>query len=367
MKRLLIFLCALVYVACVREELNNEFLVPEKVYAAIEEVMSKAQLNAERKTVWTEKDTICVLTPEEVAFYVFDGKTGDRDGSFTKLNNQTEGVVPSDYGVKEAYAIYSYKSALMLAHDNQGNPALISRISNVQNYLPGSYGLHANVMFGTSSDGGKTFSFKNMFGYLRLSLTGTKKVRRIVLWENSYSAIAGRFYFFLNDIENIYSYDEFSDNITLDCGENGVQLSGKPTDFYFALPPCVLTTGLSIHVEFTDGTTYHQRTSNEIIITRNAIRPMATLATDGDEQWQYLKIYNSGPQISSPRIYGQSSMTGYIYWGEEGAWRYLDNYLYTFSYNDGLDSHVMTIKVKDAELILFNTLQGITKIDFSEF
>ena len=362
-------LCALASVACVREELNEQqtFSDVGKVYAAIEDIETKAQLDSERKTVWTEKDTICVFTPEKIACYAFDGKTGDRSGSFSLLNDMKMDIVPADYGVKETYAMYSYRSVLTLTADNMGNPCVFSRISAVQNYLHGSYGLHANVMFGTSSDGGKTFSFKNLFGYLRLSLTGSRTVRRITLWDNDYNAIAGRFYFMLDNAESIHSYDEQSDSIVLDCGEGGVQLSDQPTDFYFALPPCVMAGGFSISAEFTDGTIYHQRTTKEISIRRNVIRPMATLSTDGEESWQYLRVYNKGPQAFSPCLYGKTSVTGFIYWGEADAWRYLDGYSNSYNYMDGQDSHVMTVKVKDADQVQFDRLSGVTKIDLSEF
>ena len=58
-----------------REEMEKSPLPEDKVYASIEGGSTKVQLNEYMKTVWTENDSIWVVTPDKAAFYRFDGKT----------------------------------------------------------------------------------------------------------------------------------------------------------------------------------------------------------------------------------------------------------------------------------------------------
>lgn len=369
MKKILFALiCALPALSCVREEIKEspaDDNAGRKVYASIENIDTKVQLNAERKTVWTENDTIVVMTPEHWSYYRFDGKTGDRNGSFSWLADDEE-IVPSDYGVKSPIAIYSYKSARGVGTDNSGNMYIFARVSQVQNYIKGSYGLHANAMYGTSDDGGKTFNFINLFGYLRFSLTGSKAVRRILLWDNTYSYIAGTFYFSPDDPDTMWGYDEFNNFIELDCGEEGVMLSEEPTDFYFALPPFDMAYGLAIYVYFTDGSDFYQMTTNKVSLKRNTIQPMATLSTDGDKDWQYVRIDHEGPYMHTPWLYGKTSMSGFIYYGDD-YWNVLDMYSWRHDYEDPQASRQVLIKVYGAERVQFNGITGMKRIDFSEF
>ena len=369
MKRILFTLiCASLTVACVQETLQEAVTPAEdtgKVYASIEGMGTRVQLNSEKQTVWTEKDTIAVFGPDRWAYYAFDGKTGDRNGSFSWLaDEQVEGDWLSV--INGHYAIYSYRSLWGIWVENTGKPYLYVRIADVQNYMKDSYGLHANAMLGKSDDGGKTFNFINLFGYLRLSLTGSKSVRRIQMIDNTYSYIAGVFYFTPDNPDEMVGYGEYNNVVTLDCGEEGVQLSEKPTDFYIALPPCQMKAGIAILVEFTDGTNFYQRTSKPVSLRRNVIQPMATLSTDDDFDWQYVRINHIGPYIDSPWIDGKSSVSGYLFWGDD-YWNALDMYSYRHQYGDGKDSHEFVMKVRDAEAIEFYNLKGMTKIDLSEF
>lgn len=337
----------------------------EKIYASIDTSSTRVQLDADKHTVWTENDTVFVISPDKGAYWVFDGATGDRAGSFSKVRElEMNGKTPADFGVTSHYAMYTYGSKVWVATNGSGETHFLGRVAQTQKYLKDSYGVHANVMFGTSSDG-VNFSFVNIFAYLRFSLTGSRKVRSITLWENEYNSIAGRFAFPVSDPEGVFSYDEFSNQIVLDCGEEGVQLSDEPVDFYFALPPLTMTGGLGIIVEFTDGTTFSQKTSKEIVLERNTIQPFATLSTDSEE-WQYLTIQHTGAQFSTPVFSGNTTLTGYIYCGD-GNTLFLDNYNYLYEYTDGLQTHKVTARVKNADAIRFDSCRGVTKIDLSQF
>lgn len=82
-------------------------------------------------------------------------------------------------------------------------------------------------------------SFKNICGVLRLSLTGTEKVKSIAITANE--TICGPF---TTDIAQDGSFSmtltgegDACKTVTLDCGEQGVQLSDVAKDFFIPLPP----------------------------------------------------------------------------------------------------------------------------------
>ena len=109
MKRFLSFvLAAISTIACTQREIEEARLSPDgdKIYASIASTETKVQLNDLKQTVWTEGDQIYVIGPDIYAVYQFDGKTGDRSGSFTKVG---WGTPPGTYGVyfDQYYAVYS--------------------------------------------------------------------------------------------------------------------------------------------------------------------------------------------------------------------------------------------------------------------
>ena len=362
--------CAFIFSSCVREEMEKSPLPEDKVYASIEGSSTKVQLNEYMKTVWTENDSIWVVTPDKAAFYRFDGKTGDREGSFSWVADETWGGEwdghPSEYGFQGYNALYlSSENWGGIGCFADGRPYFFCMAPLVQKYLKGSYGSRSNVMYGTSEDGGKTYKFVNILAYLKISLTGSKKVRSITLTENTYADIAGSFYFALDNPCEVYPDQSRSSSVTLDCGEDGVLLSDIPTDFYFALRPVTMTNGFSIMVTFTDGSGFQQRTTKEIVLKRNVIQPLAPISTDG-EIWNYASITYDIPSIRTPWVYGNTTTAGYMHMGDGNTFTF-DLYSYNYEYGDGQESHTLVIQAKDADAVHLPSMDGVSAIDLSKF
>ena len=85
-------------------------------------------------------------------------------------------------------------------------------------------------MHGIGSDA-SNFSFKNLMGYLRLSLTGDKMVESITLEGNNGEYLGGARYTHLEDISINGWYSDVTTSLTLNC--NGVQLTDM---VYFQRP-----------------------------------------------------------------------------------------------------------------------------------
>lgn len=337
-------------------------LAEGKIYATIEnDEDSRIQLNDQMQTVWTEGDKIVVFGPTSYARYAYDGKTGDRAGSFTK----TDDFTAANGKFKKFYALASTDSYVDFMTTSATAEEIIATFPDHQNYISGSYGAGANVMIG-SSDDGTTFAFKNLSAYLRVSLTGTKKVSHIELAGNSDEIIAGKAYFKYDDLYNpSYRFETgYSRTIRLDCGDEGVQLSEvEPTEFTFAMIPTTFNKGFSILVCFTDGSVFPQSTTKTIKFDRNRISPMKVVSTEFSD-WQKIYIYHSGLTIAAPQI-GGAFVSGSIHWGD-------DNYStlgtsVDYNYTDGNPSHTVSIQAIGGTSLNLNHLDGVTKIDLSNF
>lgn len=359
-KSFVLLLLMIVSVACTNDNVQDVAVSVgegEKIYASISAPECRVQLNDGRETVWTAGDQILVVSQDEYALYGFDGNTGDKSGSFTK---QQSFAAPSDsYLFDKSYALYSFEGYGAFA---DGTPALFSRVQSTQSYMKNSYGLMANAMVGSSEDG-VNYTFKNVLGYLRLSLVGNKSVSKITVSGNAEEIISGIFYFSIKDFNTLAWYDEKTSAITLDCGA-GVALSSAPTPFYFVLPPMTFEQGIRVNVEFTDGTSYTHATKKQIVIERNTIQPMAAFDADVDENdYSQLVINHTGRYIDAPLFVG--AVSGEVDWGD-GNTSLLHEFL-SYDFLDGKESHVVSFKVLGAESFELQSCEGVSTIDLSNF
>lgn len=360
-------LLSTMWMACSKDQtVSDESMDTQTIYATIEEpAASRVQLNEQKKTVWTANDKIIIYEPEALTLWQFQGKTGDRSGTFQHIGTYN---VPDNYasvGFQGHNALFSSQSYVNYGVDAQGGGVIITQLEATQTYEPNSYGVKANLMFGHSDDG-SSYSFMNLLGYLRLSLTGEKKVQKIELWSNDTDQIlAGLIGFSPNTPTQLLWYNNFSYTLTLDCGEEGVQLSNQPTDFYFAMKPDVLANGITVQVHFTDGTFFPKTTGKSITIERNAIQPMAVFATGDDVEWQTTQIWHTGNYIAAPNLYyyTDTPATGIIEWGDGSS--SMINMERDHDYTDGEPSHTVVVKSSNAIGVSISELRGITKIDLS--
>lgn len=91
MRKVLIAAISIVPIAaCSKKEDIDILPDKDKIYATIqnfEDGGTKVQLNDKIETVWSSGDTIRTFLPGKISNYVFDGKSGDRAGSFTWVND----------------------------------------------------------------------------------------------------------------------------------------------------------------------------------------------------------------------------------------------------------------------------------------
>ena len=363
MKRAFIFaLLVTMLTACMQDSITEEGSTssrPEYIYATFEED-TRVELNESKKTVWTEGDQIVRIGQDAFDVWTFMGKTGDRSGSFSlwatsgyRFNYDFEG---------KYYALYSYANFYNAGTFSDGAPAPMYFVRAVQNYKANTYDPESNIMLGVSDDG-SNFKFRNLMGYLRLSLTGDKCVSYITLSGNNNEYLNGVRYVRCDSIDVGSWYADVSYTTTLQC--DGVQLSDTPTEFYFTLAPTLFTNGISVEVHFTDGTMHPISTTKSVNIERNTIQPMATVNTGCDVKWQTIIIKHSGSKATSPRLLGESNLVGMVYWGD--GFMSDATLSGSYVYDDGLSEHQITVKSQNATYLYINGCEGISEIDLTNF
>lgn len=367
MRRVIIMVSvAMMFIACTQREEGIALTekTTNKIYATIEGSETKVELNNQLQTVWTKDDEIVVNGPDSYAIWKFDGETGDRSGSFTKVTEDSE--YPQEYCFDKYYAVYSADG--FYAWNRGGNNMyLYIETPNTQSYKSNSYGLGANFMLGVSDDA-VNYTFKNLMGYLRLSITGDKVVESIDLTGNDNETLSGIYYFNCKDVNNLYLYSAGSSTLTLDCGE-GVPLTDEPVDFYFVLPPTTFKKGISVNIKFTDGTMFPQSTSKEIGVPRNTIQPMGEFSVS-DAVWQTIKISHTSKNFQAPFLSGSSSsISGYYFWGDDSFSILRSDYVYVYVYvyEDQEASHTVTVKVRGANAVRLPSCDGVTELDLINF
>ena len=361
---LIVAVLAAMFAACTTDETNDVVMNVggrNVVYASIGEAECRVQLNDKCQTVWTKDDLIYVFSKTETSLYRFNGKTGDKTGSFT-LEGSADPLGDNYKFNGKSYAVYDYYNFSGYGGFSDGTIALFSEIQSEQTYMKNSYGLHANIMLGTSNDG-VNYEFRNLLGYLRLSITGVKKVKKIEIVGNDSEVLSGIFYFPISASDEHQWYDKKSTSVTLNCG-GGVALSSTPTNFYFVLPPIVLANGMTAIITFTDGTSYSQSTGKRVVIERNTIQPMATFNTDVDaSDYREVIIYHTGEFIEAPIF--ENAVTGEVDWGDGNV--SLFNKFSTYDFTDGKSSHTIRAEVIGATAVELKSCEGVSKIDLSNF
>ena len=265
-KSLFFALVVLLLTACTSD--IAELYAPKKdgvLYVSFEKD-TRVLLSDELKTVWTEGDQVSVFCKSySNECWQFTGKSGETSGELVRQDGGVNG------NLKTVVALYPYSSTNSLL-----GTTLLFTIPNEQKYAAGSYGLGDNIMLAVSEN--DNLSFKNLFGYLRLSLTGTATIDYITITANGGETIAGGAKMNISSLEMSFLSNK-SSSITLDCGQ-GVKLSGTPTTFHFALVPQQYKSGITITAHCTDGTKITKSTDKQVDIVRNHILPMASFNYD---------------------------------------------------------------------------------------
>ena len=284
MKKFSIFaLAAIFFAACATDQTVDlrPADAPDTIYASFDESNADSRVYVEQGThlCWTAGDEISYFPG--VTFnmqYRFKGETGATNGSFQKMTfDPVTGI-----DLQCNYAIYPFAETTEIAADG----TIAYHFPSVQHYAENSFGLGANVMVAATKDvDDSVLRFRNAGGYLKLQLYGSDEVvKSIELKGNNNEKIAGAATITMTygDVPAVAMSDDATSSVSIDCGD-GVALSTSaenPTSFWFVLPEVTFEKGFAITVTNTNGELFEKVTSNEVVITRNEIQPMAAIEVE---------------------------------------------------------------------------------------
>lgn len=188
-----------------------------------------------------------------------------------------------------------------------------------QTYNPAKLANGWAILMGVAEEAGDIVRLEHKCGYMKVSLTGSTTVKRVMLRTIGHEPISGYFKYPTNadDDGNIGMKRFNGDNalangyydspvIAINCGD-GVALSGEPTDFTFALPASTYSKGFELTIVDAAGkqqchTAY---TSSGKEVVAGALIEMPTLAVNCSE---------------AQGIYNGNELAGYVRTLEKDVW-----------------------------------------------
>jgi hypothetical protein len=229
---------------------------------------------------WTANDRISLFDSNTQNLeYKFDGKADDDRGTFS-LVNKPEGTGGS---LATNYAVYPYSEDVKITTDG----VITTILPSEQHYANNSFGLGDNTMLAVTQDTHDTFlNFKNVGGCLKLQLYGNDvTVKSITLKGNNSEKLAGKATITAayDKTPMVSIADDATTTITLDCGEEGVEIGttiDKATAFWMVLPPITFEKGITITITDVNGGILTRSISDEIVVVRNIVKTLAALTIE---------------------------------------------------------------------------------------
>lgn len=280
--------------------IEKENLVPEQKEKTMVFRASLEQPESATKTslsgtdvVWNEGDRIRIFneaTPAGEIFTLKAGYGGEVDGEF----------VGTDIGAGPYYAIYPAS----VSDSFTTSPLAINTVVEAnQTYVANSFGNGANVAVASAAD--MNLSFKNVFGAISFTLTGSATISKINIYTRENEILNGSLH--ITGIDTATPTGTMSAAVkdvnlykSLSCGA-GVALNADPgVTFYITVPVGAFANGF--YVEFIDaaGTAMIKSvkgTSN--VIVRSGIRAMPSFVYSAQYSAAFLQDADAFTAYSS--------------------------------------------------------------------
>lgn len=240
-------------------------------YAEILNQEGKVSMALNHDLSWTSGDEISVFrTASSNEKYRFTGNTGDYAGIFAKADGNAVNATFAKY-----YAIYPYSEGTSCTAEGTFN---IEYPSEQAYSSPRFVNGLVPMLAVTESLGDNVLKFKNLCGFLKITMQGKGKIRSIVIKGNNGERLAGRAEIKVgwDGVPAIDMASDASTAVTLDMGE-GVELGETPKTFFIMLPPVTFTKGFTLTANDVDLRTFTKTTSSSISVARSTVKPMDNL------------------------------------------------------------------------------------------
>ena len=259
----------------VKEKESKTFVAFTESYSP----QTKTSRDSEGNVLWKMGDQVSIFVASTIneQYQVTDGSDGKTSASLNKVGSSGF-VAGSDLPANIAYYPYSASNEISKSGSVYN---LTVTIPETQSYAVTTFGNGAFPMAAvTASESDMNLKFKNVLGGLKLQLTGTDVISRIVVSGNNNEILCGDATVTASNTTtpSIVLSDGTKTAVTLDCG-SGVQLNTEtPTVFIIALSPMIMSGGFTIDIYNTVGGTQQIKSTRSQTITRSALLAMPTVA-----------------------------------------------------------------------------------------
>lgn len=255
----------------------------EQLFTALSEidVETKTYLSS-NSVLWEDNDEVSVFNGNDVND-LYQVKSGTGGKTTAVLNKKRSGNGEATVSFDANVAYYPYGSNVKYAKEGTYHSLNVT-IPSEQHYLPGSFARCAMPMVAvTGSKAESELKFKNLFGVLKLQLTGSNMtVKSITIKGNKKEKLSGDATVAI--YQNGYTAVSFgsggNEAVKLVC--NNVKLDETtPTEFYITLPPMVYRSGITVLVETTERT-IKMSTNKMLAINRSKVKSLDARAVTPD-------------------------------------------------------------------------------------
>ena len=280
--RLFIVMVALLTAACHHDLSFDDSSICEGEFIAMTESYSdstRTSLDSDGNVLWEAGDQVSIFYASTInqQYQVSDASAGKTSASLNLVSGGSGGGFYAGGELPDNVAYYPYSSSTEIRKSGSGY-SLSVNLPVTQAYAANTFGRGAFPMTAvTSGTNDFGLKFKNVLGGVKLQLTGDASVRRIEFEGNNGEVLCGPATISVSNssMPLVSMSDKGSAKVTLDCGNDGVQLNeSTPTDFIIALPPMTLTKGFTAVIWDTQGRRYSLLTTRSQVISRSTLLRM---------------------------------------------------------------------------------------------
>lgn len=246
-------------------------------FSATTEQATKTSLSENWSVLWQDADKITVFAGNTApSCYMVSKGAGTASAIFEAVSTSSKGS-PLSANI----AVYPYDAGMTVSSDG----TVTLTIPQTQQYVAGGFAPEVNVMAAATPDvSGESFAFKNLLSIIRVSLTGTDVIQKLVFSGNNGEPVCGK-----ATVKPVFGEEptlSFASNagttLTLDCGQ-GVELSSNPTEFILAVPPMEYANGFKVTAFSTSGKSMDLTVSGNTVLKRSKVKTAPSAEFKGQD------------------------------------------------------------------------------------
>ena len=303
---LLLAVAAMAASSCAKENLQENsaanlspitISVSSEPVSASSEAVVKAAFDSDNypAIVWTGTESISVL----------GASTGNQTFSTTDSGSEVEFSGLASLSDEVLYAVYPADATVTL---NSGETVTLSGVTvpAVQTATAGSFDPKANVCVASTTADKRDFTFKSLVAFLKFRLDDAENVEKVVFVGNNGENMACTASAVTLEGSHGGTYTSVSKSITV----NGPFKSD--CDYFATTRPQSFTNGITIYVQYSDGTVKSCKTTGQLFETgksRNFIRLLGTIPSDKlKEVTDRYELYSAGFDITMGSVTFNTAM-----------------------------------------------------------